>query len=137
MNPTRRRPRSPRRGIATALICLINGWMCFPFAPVADAGPGDVPVPNPSVAPDVRSPYYDQGYKFATSEISRQVKPWQTVPNYVASMGGPNGLCFQAAQIGWIDAQPLSGELLNPNVNVDQFYQGCLAATQTMLQTYR
>lgn len=57
--------------------------------------------------------------------------------HYVALMGGSSGLCLQGAQIGWVDAQPLSGDYLNLNVDIDQLYQGCMAGTQTMLQTYR
>ena len=108
-------------------------------APIAQADPSNgVPTPNPTVAADTGSPYYAEGYDYATRLISTSAWHWGdgTVRHYVAIMGGPGGLCLQGAEIGWLNAQPLSGDYLNPNVDIDQLYQGCMAGTQTMLRTY-
>ena len=127
-----------KRLVIGGLAALAIGLGAAPIAH-ADSSNG-VPTPNPAVAPDTGSRYYAQGYDYATRLISTSAWRWGdgTVHHYVALMGGSSGLCLQGAEIGWVDAQPpLSGDYLNLNVDIDQLYQGCMAGTQTMLQTYR
>jgi hypothetical protein len=119
---------------------VVTGWtfaailLCAPFA---HANPGNgVPIPKPNVPPDPGSPFYGRGYQYADMQISTLANRFGGVHNYVAQMGGPSGLCFQGAQILWTNAQPLDGDHFNPNVDVNQLYQGCLAATQAMLQSH-
>ena len=117
--------------IVAMLIAAASVTAAIGNAPLTRAD--QIPVPNPNVAPDPASWSYRQGYVIETQTMSRNTFGFRSsVHDFVASIGGPSNLCVEATQIAFVDVQGNSNA-----IDIDQFYQGCMAATRTMLQTYR